>query len=501
MSRLGLRNSLWKVLFWTALACLVLALVCAWVSNGFGALDGWASFAVAGALGAGLIWLAWGTLRQETAPRWLLWLVIGAALLRLAVSAFWIVSLPQIGYGSAVEKAGYVMKDAWTRDTAAWELAKKTNQPLWKAFTQSKWADQYGGLMFFSAVFYRFLGGQTHQPLLMIVLCAAVSSLAVFFTWGFTRRVWGRPAAALAAWIVALYPEAVLLGSSQMREAFLIPLVALAFFGVVYYDQTHARQGLVYVILAFFGSLLVSPPFAGMLLAGLLAFSLVLEGSQGGIRRLIRRKEFWLVSALVLLLVLAGLWLGWGQIAPKGVQTPWELLNWWARKVVAYQTHLSRQSSGWIQREFRRVPEGMQTPLVVMYGTLRPFLPAALAAFRTPLWYGISIWRALGWAAMLLSLVYATFHLLIQRFNGKKVNLALVICAIIWVSVLVASIRGGGDDWDNPRYRSIFVCLQAGLAAWAWREILQYSAVVVRRVLVAAGVFMFWFFIWYIRRY
>ena len=59
---------------------------------------------------------------------------------------------------------------------------------------------------------------------------AAISALAVPFTWGFARRI-DDEVAKWAAWGMALYPEAILLGSSQMREALMMTFAAVAFYG------------------------------------------------------------------------------------------------------------------------------------------------------------------------------------------------------------------------------------------------------------------------------
>jgi len=39
---------------------------------------------------------------------------------------------------------------------------------------------------------------------------------------------------------------------------------------------------------------------------------------------------------------------------------------------------------------------------------------------------------------------------------------------IAWVWIVVSSYRAGGDQWDNPRYRVIFLLWQALLAAYTW---------------------------------
>ena len=39
---------------------------------------------------------------------------------------------------------------------------------------------------------------------------------------------------------------------------------------------------------------------------------------------------------------------------------------------------------------------------------------------------------------------------------------------LAWVAV--SSMRAGGDQWDNPRYRAIFLPIQAILFGWAWMQ-------------------------------
>ena len=90
-------------------------------------------------------------------------LLVGAALLRLALGVLWYTSLPSAGYASPAELRGYVMADAYDRDRGAFELAR-SEKPLWRAFQGSYHrADQYGGLLFFSAWLYRY-AGRRHPP-------------------------------------------------------------------------------------------------------------------------------------------------------------------------------------------------------------------------------------------------------------------------------------------------------------------------------------------------
>ena len=92
-------------------------------------------------------------------------------------------------------------------------------------------------------------------------------------------------------------------------------------------------------------------------------------------------------------------------------------------------------------------------PFLLSYGIFRPLLPAALIADGLPLWRGVAIWRALGWTALLAMLIYASY-LVLRKRQIFETSGALIISN--WAVILVASYRGGGALWDNPRYRSAF---------------------------------------------
>src|SRR5690606_37542479 len=97
-----------------------------------------------------------------------------------------------------VQAAGYVMQDAFNRDSAAWQLAQ-SGEPLWKAFAGYSITDQYGGLLFLSAAIYKYLAAPSHLPILTLLPAAAVSGLAVAFAWAAGARAFGKKVAWLAA--------------------------------------------------------------------------------------------------------------------------------------------------------------------------------------------------------------------------------------------------------------------------------------------------------------
>lgn len=479
------------------LLIIIVSFLLSWISNDSSSIQGWSSFFAITLLSVGLLGGGLWLLRKEHLPGWLIKLVVAGALIRLAFGALWFTALPLWGHGTEAETAGYVMADAGNRDTAAWKLAQ-SNKPLWSAFQNNRASDQYGGLLFFSAVIYRLVGGNTHHPLLIVSITASFSALAIAFTWAFTRRAWNDQAARLAAWIIAIFPEAVLIGSSQMREAFTITLTVAAFYGLLVYQNDHKPISLAWLFVPLLLYLPFSPPFAAMLV-GMLGITAAYP--------LMTRFQFrssswrlWLTILILAVLALLGLWLTLRQFTPAGMNNPLEMLTWWLRKSATLQALLSKNASGWLQKTYKMIPEWAQLPLLVTYGILQPFLPAALVVgSQASIWPWITALRSIGWTLLLVMLIYSPF--LAFRTKGDNSQFAKVISLIVWIGILIASLRGGGDMWDNPRYRSAFLGIQAGLAAWAWFEHRRVNDPWLRRFGLGMAAILAWFIPWYMRRY
>jgi hypothetical protein len=505
----------WKIWLAAVLTLLAVSLMLAWISTKFRGFYGWPSFLVMGLFSIGLLAGGWWLIRKERPPRWLAILTVGVACLHLAAGVFWLATLPRLGHNTNAEREGYVMGDAFARDKVAWGLAN-SSKPLWSAFQGNRKVDQYGGLLFISAAIYRYLGGAYHQPLLVLLLVAAFSALAVPFTWAFTRLAWGQTEAWLAAWIVALYPEAILLGSSQMREAFTMTLAIAALYGLLRYERDRSWSGLACILGPLLLCLPFSPPIAALLFGVLALMALAmrfatppgLQASRRGSAAQAARRDLsgvfqqpvmWLALAGLFVLVLAGLYLTLRQFAPKGMTNPFEMVGWWLTKSAQLQAYISAHASGWMQKVFNAYPAWVQFPVLLGYGIVQPFLPAALIAGSDAIiWHWIAIWRALGWTVMLAFLIYAPL-LASRKREGR--GFVLSLCLVVWLVMLVASFRGGGDLWDNPRYRAMFAGAQAALVAWAWMEHRRTADALMRRALLAVGAVLAWFLPWYLRRY
>ncbi len=106
-------------------------------------------------------------------------------------------------------------------------------------------------------------------------------------------------------------------------------------------------------------------------------------------------------------------------------------------------------------------------------------------------------WRALGWFALLPFLIYAPFAAIRSRsWRG----LPLLFSAAVWLTAFLAAYRAV-DDWDNPRYRAVFLALQAGLAGWAWMHSRRLRSPWLTRTAVVVGIATLAFLHWEAGRY
>ena len=396
---------------------------------------------------------------------------------RLILGVFVTTALPHIGFDTETENAGYLYSDAYRRDLHSLALAQ-SDAPLVTSFSNDAGADQYGGLMFLTAAIYRLFDLQSPHPLLITILAAFAMTGGLAFLMDALRRRWGNRIALAAGWFFALYPEGVLLGSSQMREPFLIGLFCVAFWAVVTWKEKTRKKLLLFLLSAAL-SLAFSLPFGAILIGLLVAYGLVewivIHPSQ-------RVKRFGLLALVALGVVgFIGGWL-------------------WLKPTLYYDAFITRTSSGNITVLLERMGEKWQMPFITFYGITQPFLPGALTDPSLPFWRTTSIVRALGWWLMLPFLPYGFFALWKARSKSDRWALLLIVVALIgWT--LISALRAGGDMWDNPRYRALLIPWFGLLFGWCWQRFQEGHFGWFLRWVGAELVFFLVFLFWYFFRY
>jgi 4-amino-4-deoxy-L-arabinose transferase-like glycosyltransferase len=451
---------------------------------------GWLAYAVVFLLGLLALTVLW---RSAGASRSLALMLLLALFLRLGLGIFFSTILPIYGEDTPVFKAGFAVRDASTYDAQAWKLAS-SSEPLWRAFDRSYGADdQYGGLLFFHSLFYRYLSPDAHRPWLLILFSALAGAIGVALAWKGANQSWGKGIAMVVGWIMALYPESLLVGASPVRESFLILFITMAFWGAVDWLATRHRTSWIWMAGSLLGMALFSPGVVVIALLGL--------GVWAWLREKERQISWWWVGGVAVVITLAALLLG--EVVGGALQVPGgplaNLVNW-LHYSASYGANITELNSGQLQYLFGSLPKPLHFPFIIGYGIAQPVLPAAIADPAIWPMRTLGILRGLGWYALLPFLLYglrSTF-----KTADKRERLAwLWMWVISWAWIIISAARAGGDQWDNPRYRVILILFQAAITAQAvmWQRATHDQWLT--RVLAVEAVFLGLFGYWYISRY
>jgi hypothetical protein len=439
---------------------------------------------------------------------------LAAFLARLLVGAALTLLLPVLGYqdeNATASQAGYFYQDAFGRDRRAWNLALE-GEPLSVAFDAERSKDQYGTLLFLSMAVYRYLSPDAHRKMLVLVLTAAAGALGTLFVWKAAREWFGEGVARPAGWIFALYPEAIVLGASQMREGFVLSGVAMAFWGLIQARREEGRglagqggQGQASRRLlslhrwGWFGGgilmlLVFHPPTALIALIVLLGLWFLDPFH----RRFSVRQVVMFAGALLLAVLL--IYAVWSRLPSLRGSSPAGFFVTWLQNNFNYQSYRLERASGRMQQLIDEAGEAWWPAIVAAYGVAQPVLPGTLFEPAPTIWKVVNILRSLGWYALAPFLVYAVFAAL-RASPGERRAQMLWLSLATWVWILLSALNAGGDLWDNPRYRVVFLAFQALLAAWAWGWAFVHRDAWLRRLLWTEAIFVLFFMQWYASRY
>lgn len=404
-------------------------------------------------------------------------LAVAAILLRVLFGVGIALMLPMHGYDEVPQRAGYIFRDAYTRDRQAWEFVEQ-QKPVSQMFNREElYSDQYGGMLAISAGIYRVFSADAHRPWLIILLSAFASGIGVLFLGRTIEGMFGQKPAAVGSGIYAFYPEAILLGGSQMRDPILMMLIAAAFFFVNRRQEWGTKRTCLWlvptlIIMVFFSSLVAA--FCALVLL-IWAWISAAEETRRPLRTI-----GWLF--IVLIIIVGGV-----------------LTTAWLRDTLVYEKFNMVQSSGMVQAVTRSLPPSMTVPFLTAYGLFQPVLPAAIFDDSVPIWRFLSSFKAAGWYLFMPLLVYVPLALRKSEPSTRKKQL-IVLSLLMLGWILLSSVRGAGDMWDNPRYRTIFLPLLALISAWAVTMWKTHQDGWLGRLYLMAGVFVLIFSAWYSKR-
>jgi hypothetical protein len=425
-----------------------------------------------------------------------------AFFLRLAVGLTLQLALPIYGHDDEDDRAGYVYTDAHKRDDQAWALAN-SEHPVIDAFSSKYASDQYGGLLAFNAMIYRYLSPDAQRPLLPIVFSAFIAALGIPFLWKSSRQIFGEKVAWASACIFALYPESILLGASAMREPYLLTSSAFALWGFVEWQYRTVQpetlgkrvwNGWLWFGLGLLGMLLVSPVVA--LVTIIIFGGWVFFINEG-------RELSWKVILAVATVFILGLFILSASLNRSGefeASSPLQVINTWMKIAVRMNVYEIEQGSGWVQKIFDEGPRWIRLPFIAIYGLAQPVLPATVIHPTKLIWTIIGFLRGLGWYVV-LPLLILSFVAAAGQTSRKTRNLVLWLALIVMLWILLAALRGGADLYDNPRYRTILFLWQAVLAGYVWVWWRETCNPWLPRVVLMEVLFLLVFTQWYASRY
>ena len=448
--------------------------------------------------------------RWANGGRTLGWIIALTFLLRFGVGMILQLALPIYGHADEDDRAGYVFTDAHRRDNQAWKLAS-SDRPVIDALGQQYGSDQYGGLLAFNTFVYRYFSPDAHRPLMLVLLSAFFAALGVPFFWKAVCQVFGENVAWTSTWLYALFPDSVLLGASAMREPYLLTFSAFALWGFVHrfylveeaaapktlgdlLNLAKDRSGWMWIALGLLGMLLVSPAVALItiiILAGWLFFADK------------RRELSWRGIGAIAVLFVFGLFFLSSSLNRSGefvATSPLHVINDWFQEVVKWDIKQAIQESGWVQKIFEDSPQWIRLPFIAVYGIFQPVLPAAIFKPTKLIWQVIGVTRALSWYAI-LPVLLLSFLAAARRGSQKTRNLILWLSLVVWILILLASLRGGADLFDNPRYRTIFFIWQSIVAGYVWVWWRETHNGWFLRIVLMEVVFLLFFSQWYASRY
>jgi hypothetical protein len=424
----------------------------------------------------GAMYILW---HASGAQRVLGWMMLTAFFLRMFLGVFLAWGLPLFGYDEPPQRAGFVYFDPYQREGNAWSLAQ-SETPLQDVFRDTYVGDQYGGMFAMSAFIYRYISPDAFRPVLITILSSGASALSLPFLVAALRRKFDSKIAILAGWVMTLYPESILLGASQMREPFFILFFSVMLWaGVQWVDRSKIKLGIVAFSLSAVSIFLFSFRVAVPVIGVVLLWVWVIKSPEV--------KSLWLKSIV------------WAVVAIGVLAVSWSVIDW-VNEVLRWDTYMTISRSGMIQVQLERLPEWMTFPFILGYGLFQPVLPAAIAAPAPWIWRGLAIFRSVGWYSLLPLLVYASVRVWRLEPSHRR-RLVTLMVIVVWAWIMISSARAGGDQWDNPRYRTIFLPLMAALGAWGIQLARQTKDRWLRRALLIEGIFLGFFTVWYIGRY
>ncbi len=411
------------------------------------------------------------------------------------------------GYESNRNLKGLVELDAINAVDTAWHAANSSGSVL-EAWGRAP-GDNTGGITVMGVALFRLLSPDLERTLLLGLVAAAFTSLTVIVVYRLASGLFSPGVAKTAALIAAIFPEAVMIGSSHQQMGYITLIFStalLAIAGLILNKEAapgepglpKRRTAAVLLILSIVLGFVVSYQFSilGIICAAM--FAVWLSDPRRRIGRVVWIAAGAAVVALVGIRVLARL-----DIIPSD----WDYLYSQYQYLYGlawdeFNKLINAGGGDFFQTVLATMQKGPAFVLAGIYGLVRPALPAAIG-YRNPaahggfFWQLLNIYRSVGWYLVLPVLIYGT----LKSLRGiLKRNPEVILMVIFWFIAIIGSYRAFGDEWDNPRYRLFGLAPMALLAAWGWMTQRESRDPWFLRIVIPFAVATAALTVWYILR-
>lgn len=408
-------------------------------------------------------------------------IVVFSLLLRLGLGFITTYNLLDWGYEDEPYTSGYLFKDAYTRDNQAWDLAT-SDKPIWAAFSNDFFSDQYGGLLALSSFVYRIFTPNAHAQFNIIFLVSIINAIGIIFLakglLGYKGEETYSVTSKFILLIFSFYPDAILFSSSQMREPLLFGLSAILFW-IVHEPKLKIISRIVMFLITSIVILFVSLKIGLFIIFSFFIWLLfkpyVLE------YKFLKPKYLF---PLIILFVIVSFYFSYN----------------WIIEAAKWDALLLERNSGFVQYVVSIIGTRYRLAFASLYGLLQPVLPATLIEPSKLFWRIINSLRALGWYLLMPGLIYGLVYLFREKDKNRKVQFGVFwLISIFWI--ILSSVRAGGDMWDNPRYRISFLVFISYIVAQAFLYGWKSKDHWLTRIILAEVIFILFFLQWYIARY
>jgi hypothetical protein len=437
-------------------------------------------------------------------PRKWAWWALG---MRVAFLIIVPLAMQLWGYPSDKNRIGLVETDALNATSKAWNAAQ-SNQPVLETWTQGS-GDNTGGITVMGVILFRLFSSDQERALLLGLLAAAVSALTVIPTFRLANELFSERTARVAAVIVAVYPEAVMLGALDVQQGYLalvlgVELLALA--GLILWKKTEPGKlgaprpviAAVAFVLSLVAMFLLSYEFFILSIFCGALFAVWLADPRRRVGRIL-----WIAGGLGVLVLIVMHILSLRDVIPSDSDYLYSQYHYLYGLAWSEYDKIAATGGGDLfQSVLATMDRTVAFLLAALYGLLQPVLPAAIGhrnqtAVGGSFWQALGIYRSLGWYLALPLLFYGTLKSVRGLFSRKP---ELMLAVIFWAIAFIGSYRAFGDQWDNPRYRFFAFVPMALLAAWAWVQWREKRDAWFLRIAIPFAVAVIGLTVWYLLR-